>query len=324
MTVAILYDDVAARPAATPDERGVLASVTAVEAALVELGHGPVLVPVGAAPGSWIATLERAAPRIVFNLCEGVAGRSDHEPRVAAVVELFGLPMTGCTSETLSLARRKDRVNALLAEAEVPVPAWDVAPAGGKVEWGRWPAIVKPAGEDGSVGITQSSVARDSDSLERALEAGAPHGALLVQEFVGEREVVVGIVGGDVLPMAEIDFGALPEGLLPMVSYEAKWAEGSAEDLGTRPICPAEVAPAVRERAEELALRAWALVGGRGYGRVDFRLVDDRDLYVLEVNPNPDLDPSAGLARMAAASGWTYTDLIARILREAAPNGRQR
>lgn len=324
MNVVILYDDVDARPASTPDERGVLASVDAVETALAKLGHAPARVPVGAEAGRWISALERAAPDVVFNLCEGVGGRSDQEPRVAAVVELLGIPMTGCPSETLALARRKDRVNALLARADIPVPAWEVTLGSGPLEWARWPAIVKPAGEDGSVGITQASVARDAGSLERALEAGSSYGALLVQEFVGEREVVVGIVGGEVLPMAEIDFGRLPEGLAPMVSYEAKWAEGSAEDRGTRPVCPADVPPAVRATAEELALRAWSLVGGRGYGRVDFRLVDGRDPYVLEVNPNPDLAPAAGLARMAGAAGWSYEELTARILREAVSNGRQR
>ena len=108
-----------------------------------------------------------------------------------------------------------------------------------------------------------------------------------------------------------------------MVSYEAKWTAGSAEDAGTMPVCPAEVPAEVEVRARALAADAWRLVGGRGYGRVDFRLEDDGSLFVLEVNPNPDLAPVAGLARMARAHGWSYGELVARILLEAAPHGRR-
>lgn len=331
MKVAILFDDVDARADATPDERGVLEAVDAVEAVLVAEEHTVVRVPVGARAGTWTAALERAAPDVAYNLCEGVAGHSALEPHAAAVVELLGLSMTGCPSETLALCRRKDRVNALLGQAGIPVPAWTVAWPGRAPEhaarvaagWVRFPAIVKPAGEDGSVGITQASVAHDEATLERALAAAAPWGDVLIQEFVGRREVVVGIVGDEVLPPAEIDFGALPAGLSPMVSYEAKWSAGSAEDAGTLPVCPAEVPAEVEVRARALAADAWRLVGGRGYGRVDFRLEDDGSLFVLEVNPNPDLAPVAGLARMARAHGWSYGELVARILLEAAPHGRR-
>lgn len=104
-----------------------------------------------------------------------------------------------------------------------------------------------------------------------------------------------------------------------MVGYEAKWAPGSPEDLGTRPVCPAVLAPEVASRARSLALEAWTAVGGRGYGRVDLRLTEPDTLHVLEVNPNPDLAPSAGLARMAAAAGWSYGELLQRILAEALP-----
>ncbi|HUH12525.1 MAG TPA: hypothetical protein VMK65_05425 [Longimicrobiales bacterium] len=331
MKVAILFDDVDARADATPDERGVLEAVDAVEAALAAEGHAPVRVPVGAATGAWLGRLEREAPDVAYNLCEGVAGRADLEPHVAAVVELLGLPMTGCAAETLALCRRKDRVNALLGQAGIPVPAWTVTwPARDGAHaarvaagWVRFPAIVKPAGEDGSVGITQASVAPDEAALGRALTAAAPFGDVLVQEFVGRREVVVGIVGDEVLPPAEIDFAALPAGLSPMVSYEAKWSAGSAEDVGTRPVCPADVSEEVEERARALAADAWRLVGGRGYGRVDFRLDEDGSLHLIEVNPNPDLAPVAGLARMADAHGWSYRELVARILLGATPHGRR-
>jgi D-alanine-D-alanine ligase len=127
----------------------------------------------------------------------------------------------------------------------------------------------------------------------------------------------VGIVGDAVLPIAEIDFGALPAEAWPIISYRAKWETGSAEDIGTKPVCPALIEPVLEAEVAAAALAAWRAIEGRGYGRVDVRVASDGTPFVLEVNPNPDLSPFAGLARMARAGGWTYSELIARILEEA-------
>ena len=102
-----------------------------------------------------------------------------------------------------------------------------------------------------------------------------------------------------------------------MVGYSAKWKPGSPEDLGTMPVCPAPLSEELAERIRTLALQAWDAVGGRGYGRVDFRISEPDTLHILEVNPNPDLDPSAGLARAARNHGWSYGTLIGEVLSEA-------
>lgn len=320
MRIALLFDDVATRPEATLDERGVLEALEAVDVALRDLGHTPVRVGVGGPLEQWVGELREADVDLVFNLCEGAYGASANEPRVAAAVELLGLPLTGSSAETLALARRKDRVNALLAAADLPVPHWVMAREGTRVTgWRRYPALVKPVGEDASVGITQESVARDRRELGRALAVAARYGPVMVQEFLTGREFNVGIVGEQVLPVAEIEFGEFPQGAWPLVTYRAKWEAGSGEDLATTPRCPARIDEALRARAVALARMAWALVDGRGYGRVDLRADANGRLYILEVNPNPDLAPSAGLARMATAHGWGYADLIAAIVREARP-----
>ncbi|MBX6364028.1 MAG: D-alanine--D-alanine ligase [Gemmatimonadetes bacterium] len=319
MRIAIVHDDVAARPTSTPDELGVLEAVEAVDLALRKLGHEPVRVEVGPTLEGWIGRLADAAADLVFNLCEAVAGRSADEARVAAAIELLGLPTTGSPSDVLALALRKDRLYALLAAAGLPVPVWATADAPNAACWWRFPAIVKPAGEHASIGITSRSVAADPAQLRAALAAAAAHVPLLIQDFVGGRELTVGIVGDVVLPLAEIEFGPVPDGAWPVVSYEAKWAPGSADDLATTPRCPADVEPALADEARGLGLAAWRAVGGRGYGRVDLRAGDDGRLFILDVNPNPDLAPSAGLARMAAAAGWSYVELIRRIV--APPTG---
>ncbi|HUX34424.1 MAG TPA: hypothetical protein VMV51_11200, partial [Gemmatimonadaceae bacterium] len=133
------------------------------------------------------------------------------------------------------------------------------------------------------------------------------------QRYVDGREVNVGIVGDTVLPVSEIDFGGLPKGMWRIVSYRSKWETGSDEDAGTAPRCPAELPPALEAEVRHLALEAWRLVGGTGYGRVDFRIDAEGRPWILEVNPNPDIAPDAGLARMAKAAGMSYARLIRTV-----------
>ena len=321
MKVAILFDDVVARPTATPDERGVLDSVEAIETVLRAQAQEAVRVPAGINLPEWSSFLRASEADLVFNLCEGLGGRSDGEVLAARVVEEMGLPMTGSRPSVLALARRKDQVNSLLESQGLPVPHWGLWNGFSRdswaAVWGEFPAIVKPAAEDGSVGITQASVVVDQESLARRMWEIGEFAPLLVQAFVGARELNAGIVGDEVLPISEIMFSDLPEGQYPIVGYEAKWSTGSIEDRGTRPVCPAPLPPLLAEQIKDMARRAWRAVGGEGYGRVDFRLTEPDTLHILEVNPNPDLAPSAGLARMATARGWSYSDLLDHIVSEA-------
>ncbi len=315
MRVAVLYDAHADAPDATPDVAGVLDAVAAVVHALDELGHEAWRMGVDAG-GCWMEGIRARAADVVFNLCEGVGGDAAAEPGVAAHLERLGVPFTGADAAALALARRKDRVNLLLGGA-VPVPAWTVAVHDAPASWPHYPAIVKPAGQDAGIGITRSAVAHAPQQFVDAIESARVHAPLLIQQFLDGIELVVGFVAGVPLPVAEVDYTAMPAGLPHVVGYAAKWESGSGEDVGTRTHCPAAIEEGLAEQAVETARTAWRALSNRGYVRVDLR-ADARDvLHVLDVNPNPDLDPGAGLARMAAAAGWTYPELIQRILFDA-------
>ena len=144
---------------------------------------------------------------------------------------------------------------------------------------------------------------------------------VLVQQYVAGRELNVGFVGDRALPIAEIDFSGMPPGSWPILTYAAKWDTGSPDDLGSVPVCPANLAQKLAERLVRIAEAAWRAMQGKGYGRVDLRLDQQGRPWVLEVNPNPDLNDDAGLSRMAKAAGWDYAELVRRIaevaLREA-------
>jgi D-alanine-D-alanine ligase len=187
-----------------------------------------------------------------------------------------------------------------------------------------YPAIVKPAAEDASLGVEQRSVVRNARQLaERTTAMLEVWEELLVQRYVDGREVNVGILGDTVLPIAEIDFSHMPRGRWRIVTYQSKWETGSIDDLGTVPRCPARLPSKVAAEVRRVALRAWKLVGGCGYGRVDMRIDANGQPWILEVNANPDIAPDAGLARMARVAGIEYGPLIRSICELALTRSRQ-
>lgn len=320
MRVAILYDGVAQTWSAA-DVREVMAAVTQIARALRRAGHAVDRVPVRSGL-RWLTRCREAD--VVFNLCESVGAVGRYESLVAGAVELAGVPFTGARPEVISLCHRKPVANALLASRGLPVPPWTV-PDGRRVAGDfPLPAIVKPAAEDASVGIDQGSVVTTRRALnERVARLSGEHREVLVQQYIHGRELAVGFIGAEALPISEIDFSGMPDGAWPILSFSAKWEVGGVEDLGSRPVCPAQIPKALADRLTALARDAWQAVGGSGYGRVDMRLDADGQPWILEVNPNPDISDNAGLARMAEAIGWSYQDLILRIVDAAFADAQQ-
>jgi D-alanine-D-alanine ligase len=312
MKVGVLFDGLSAL-GKTPDML-ILEAVEAIETALRNRSHSVVRVPVSG-DGRWVERIRREKLDLAFNLCEGIDGYPTYEPAVIAALELLDIPYTGSSSWTTAICLRKHVVNAVLDGAGLPVPRWAVYRPGDDIRSVGFPAICKPAAEDASIGIEQGSVVRSSRALVARVQAMHKEwNEVIVQRFVDGREVNVGILDGVVLPIAEIDFGGLPEGMWRIVSYRSKWDTGSIEDLGAMPKCPADLPPELSEEISQLALDAWKLIGGQGYGRVDMRIDRSGRPWILEVNANPDISPEAGLPRMARVAGKDYDTLIDQTL----------
>lgn len=311
MKIGILFDGMSAL-GQNPDVL-ILEAVEAVESAIETWGHDAIRIPVNP-DGRWVERVRRARFDLVFNLCEGIDGVAEFEPMVIAVLELFGIPCTGNSSATAALCLHKNLVNTMLDSAGLPVPRWSLARRGEDVTSVGFPAICKPAAEDASIGIEQRSVVRSTRALLARVEAmHEMWDQVLIQQFIDGREVNVGIVGDEVLPIAEINFGDMPRGMWKIVSYRSKWITGSDEDIGATPSCPADLPLALTRELERIALTAWRAVGGQGYGRADFRIDRSGRPWLLEVNPNPDISPGAGLARMAGVAGMDYAALVRRL-----------
>ena len=316
MRVAILYD--AGSDEWSPqDVAAVLGNIHEVRDVLRRRGHEAELVPVRLGDFRWLNRVRRAD--LVFNLCEGINGHARYEDYVVGTLELTGVPFTGCRHWAITVAHRKHVANTLLGAAGLPVPAFTLAQANKTPGEFPLPAIVKPAAEDASVGIDNGAVCTSKRALKKRVALMLEQfEEVLVQEYVAGREFNVGFVGRRMLPVAEIRFEGMPEGSWPIVSYAAKWIPGSPEDEGTLPVCPAEIPEELAARITQVARGAWEHVSsGEGYGRVDLRVTEDGNPYVLEVNPCPDLSSNAGLARMARSFGWGYDDLVMQIVDEA-------
>jgi len=311
MKVAILFDGASAF-AKNPDQL-IMGAVTRIEQSLVSEGNEVGQVPVFL-DGKWIEKLRRGKFDLAFNMCEGIDGIAALEASVIGVLELFKIPFTGASSYCTALCLRKHVVNSLLEKSGLPVPRFAAMRRGDPLVTVGFPAIVKPAAEDASLGVEQRSVVRNTRQLAaRVASMLELWDEIIIQRYIDGREVNVGILGDTVLPISEIDFRRMPAGRWRIVTYQSKWETGSEEDLGAVPRCPARLPAKLANEIRRVALRAWQFVGGFGYGRVDMRIDSHGQPWILEVNANPDIDPDAGLAGMALAAGIEYPALIRNI-----------
>jgi D-alanine-D-alanine ligase len=311
MKVALLFDGASAY-ATTPDML-ILGTVEAIEKSLMTEGNEVVHIPVYQ-DGKWIEKMRKGKFDLAFNMCEGIDGIATLESAVISVLELFKIPFTGASSYSTAICLRKHVINGLLEKNGLPIPRFACIRRGAPLVSVGYPAIVKPAAEDASLGVEQKSVVRNTRQLAERVEAMLEGwDEVLVQRYVDGREVNVGILGDAVLPIAEIDFGKMPRGRWNIVTYQSKWAAGSVDDVGGAPRCPAKLPAKVATEVRRVALRAWQLAGGFGYGRVDMRIDHNGQPWILEVNANPDIAPDAGLARMAKVVGIDYSALIRNI-----------
>jgi D-alanine-D-alanine ligase len=302
--------------------------IGAIEDSLRGAGFNPYVLSVDQFSKDLVNMLLKISPKFVFNLCEEINGKCELEMCVAGMLELMGIPYTGSGPFALGLALNKFHVKQLLRSASIPAARGYLhyqgkkAPARGL----RFPVIVKPAREDASLGINSNSVCHDPVDLERQVDYihSVYNQEALVEEYLDGREFNVSIIGDkepEVLAISEIDFGGLPEGEPRIVSYRAKWDEESPMYRCTIPICPAPLSRRMESRIKEIALRSYQCIGCRDYARVDLRTDARGSIYVLEVNPNPDISPKAGFARAAQAAGFSYQEIILRISQAAMERG---
>lgn len=318
MRVLVLHSDVAAD--AAPDDLDTLLTARAIAETLEGLGHNPALAAFSLSPDDVLAAIRNARADIVFNMVESVCGQDALASVAPAMLEKHGVPFTGSGAAAIALAGDKPLSKRVLRAANLPTPDWTEAP--------RWEGladdrdyIVKSATEDASLGLDDGSVLHGRRAIaSRAEGCVRRHGGRWFAEaYIEGREFNVALLeaGGEfeVLPIPEMRFERWPVHKARIVGYRAKWDEDSEESLNTVRVFglekdSRELASSLREFARD----ASRLFGMSGYARVDFRVDQAGRPTILEINPNPSLDPVAGFAMAAAEAGYSFHDVIRRIL----------
>jgi len=267
-------------------------------------------------------------PDVIFNLVEVFNDSPWDEFKVAGMYELLKVPFTGAPAITLGICQRKMLTKQILMANGIPTPRFKKYSKNNipKRHGLKYPIIVKPAREDASTGIENESVVTNREDLLKRVEHIIEdyEQSALVEEYIDGRELNVSILGDTdpiALPISEIDFSEVPAHLHKIVSYQSKWDPTHESYHTAYPVCPADLPKATARRAQDIAKRAFRVMGCRDYSRIDIRLSKDKKLFVLEVNPNPDLAAEVGFMRSAEEYGLSFGEALKQIVELALKRG---
>jgi D-alanine-D-alanine ligase len=268
----------------------------AVAEALRAAGH--VVHELDPDPAGW--TLPEGTD-VVFLALHGEYGE---DGTVQAELDRLGVPYTGCDAESSRVAFDKVCSKERFVANQVPTPPFDVLTAGAVISLEREfspPVVLKPVCQGSSVGLQFVEHGADFDrQLQEALLYGD---RILIEPKISGREVTVGIIAGETLPVVEI---CPKEG---SYDYRNKYTVGATEYH-----CPADFPPEITARIQSAALAAFESVGGRDYGRVDLMIPANLTPLVLEVNTLPGMTETSLLPKAAAVAGFDYQELCLRMV----------
>lgn len=323
MRVAILYNE----PHATPElaDQDVLVQRDRIFDALKNLGHQPTTLGCTLNLASLRRHLRSMDIDCVFNLVESLGGTDRLQPMVPLLLDSMHIPYTGSGGAAMLAAADKVAVKARLRQLGLATPDWVT---GGidqeQVSAGTF--IVKARFEHASVGIDDSSVmtSHGAEELRAAIarRSEASGRAMFAERFIEGREFNLAVLSVDgapvVLAPAEIDFSAFPADKPKIVGYDAKWSEESFEFNATPRIFSFPAADSqLLEKLTHMAKTTWIAFELRGYARIDFRVDNAGQPFILEINTNPCLSPDAGFAAALAASDYSYESAVEHMLRDA-------
>ena len=289
--------------------------------ALTKLGHEPFYHVLDGRTQS-LHALAKCGADLVFNLTESYAGDDTMEMNVAAYLDLIGLPYTGAGPHASFLAQDKATAKKMFAFHGIRTPYFATAYRGNidHAHDVKFPLIVKPQLEDGSIGIDAAAVVNGvKELMERVQyvqnEFDSP---ALIEEYIEGREIYAAILGSyertEVLPLVELDLSQLPEGVPRIASRDVKFERDSQAYKVTKSAVVENLGEETTQKLSDTAVAAYRAVKLRDYGRIDMRLTADGEVYVIEANPNPWLSSKHEFAMAAKKSGRSYTELIKNIV----------
>ena len=329
LKIIVLYDRVLADDTEEPaggDKAPVVRTLDKKEVeeevaeALAKLGHDPVMYELDGTQKSLLG-LAKVECDLVFNLAESFADDDTADFKIAAFLELLGKRYTGTGTHGMMLAQDKAVAKKIFAFHGIHTPTFAKCYRG-RLDFShdlQFPVIVKPARENGSIGIEFSAVVNSIRELMERMDWLHAHfdSPVLIEEYIEGREMYVGVIGNDnseALPIVELDLSKLPDGTPRIAAAEVKWGKGTKAYRDTKSAIATDLPEETIQTLQQTAVAAYQALELLDYGRVDMRLQPDGRVQVIEVNPNPWLSSRAEFAMAARKSGRTYTRLVEEII----------
>lgn len=289
--------------------------------AIAALGHDLFLIGVSDDLSTIRGGIDAHKPHIAFNLLEEFAGISHFDQHVVSYLELRRQPYTGCNPRGLMLARDKALTKKILAYHGLKVPAFATFPRGRAVRRPAtlaFPLFVKSLTEEGSIGISGASIVHDDDKLKERVEYihRTTNSTALAEQFIEGREIYVGVMGNQrvtILPAWEFAITRREDGTPLIASDRAKWDPSYQRHVGLK-TGPAKLSKKMEAKLVQQSRRIYRLLGLSGYARLDYRITEDGEPYLLEANPNPQIAKDEDFAFSAKHIGMDYPELIERLI----------
>jgi D-alanine-D-alanine ligase len=320
MRCCILYNQ--PRENALPDELDILEQVEYVETHLRQMEVETYRKGITTDFMEELPVLNIEKPDLIFNLVESINNKGELLYFVPAILNMYSLSYTGNPLEAMFITTSKALTHKYLISAGLSTPeAFLPSQKSGMTKGRKY--IIKPIWEDGSLDITAESVFTYDEEWEEKLSSFKDT-HWIIQQFIDGREfnisVMMGKNGPEVLPPAEMTFLNYEADRPRIVDFRAKWIEGSFEFENTVRMFPGkDLDPELEKKLRDLALQSWHVFGLKGYARVDMRVDENDNPYVIEVNANPCISPNGGFVAATHEAGYKFTDVLQWIIDDMNP-----
>jgi D-alanine-D-alanine ligase len=269
-------------------------------------------------------TVAEFQPDIIFNLLEEFHDRPLYDQNVVSFLELIPVPYTGCNPRGMVLARDKALTRKILSYHRIPGPEFVIFKRGRKVKRPtklNLPLFVKSQVEEASLGISEASIVESDQELAERVRFMHEkiHTDVIAEEYIEGRELYVGLFGDErltVFPIWELLFANMPEKKPRIATRRVKWDAKYQGKHGITSAPAKDLSPELRAKIESICKRTYKALGLSGYARIDLRLRESGEVFVIEANPNPEIAKGEDFADSAEKFGWSYEELIKRIINQ--------
>ncbi|QDS92385.1 Ddl-like protein [Roseimaritima multifibrata] len=266
--------------------------------------------------------IQEFQPDITFMLLEEFHGVVTYDQAVTSYLELMRQPYTGCNPRGLLLSKDKSLCKKILTYHRIPTPKFAVFPIGRRIRRPQrlpFPLFVKSATEDASLGISRASIVHSDEALVERVKYlhGLTGGDVIAEQYIDGRELYVGVIGNERLQTFttwELLFSKTPADQPKIATRSVKWNRKYQERHGIETKAAENLPEGVAKRIPSICKRVYRALGMSGYARMDLRVTEDGQIYVIEANANPNIEFGEDFSESAESSGISYEKLLQRII----------